>query len=61
MKYSFLQCGDGAVTVCFSNEISETANSYVTEFVRIAKQKKSKASSNLYPLFHLPPLFMILA
>ena len=40
MKYSFLQCGDGAVTVCFSNEISEASNSCVTEFVRIAGQKK---------------------
>ena len=45
MKYSFLQCGDGAVTVCFSNEISEAANSCVTEFVRIAKQKKSELVS----------------
>lgn len=42
MKYSFLQCGDGAVTVCFSNEISEAANSCVTEFVRIAKAKKNQ-------------------
>ena len=51
MKYSFLQCGDGAVTVCFSNEISEAANSCVTEFVRIAKQKKIKGIIEFIPAF----------
>ena len=51
MKYSFLQCGDGAVTICFSNEISKEANSLVTAFVRLARRGNIGGIIEFIPAF----------
>ncbi len=51
MKYSFLQCGDGAVTVCFSSEISKEANSLVTAFIRLARRENINGIIEFIPAF----------
>lgn len=52
MKYSFLQNGDTAITVCFENEISKEVNRNVTSFTSAAEEKRIKGVIELIPAFN---------
>lgn len=51
MNYSFLPCGDSALTVCFSTEISEEANSHVTALSKVLESGKISAVKDIIPAF----------
>lgn len=51
MNYSFLPCGDSAVTVCFSAEISEEANRLVTSLSNVLESGKISAVNDIIPAF----------
>ena len=51
MNYAFLPCGDTALTVCFSTEISEEANSHVTALSKVLESGKISAVKDIIPAF----------
>ena len=51
MEYSFLPCGDSAVTVLFKKEISKETNALVTSLDRLVNDRKIKGVTETVSAF----------
>ena len=51
MEYSFLPCGDSAVTVLFKKEISKENNALVTSLDRLVNDRKIKGVTETVSAF----------